>query len=54
MLKNIELKIFDFDGVLVDTKQAILFTFQKSFEEKGYNYSIEEIERYNGQNLPFI
>ena len=49
MLKNIELIIFDFDGVLVDTKQSILYTFQKSLEKQGYNYSIEEIEQFIGQ-----
>jgi HAD superfamily hydrolase (TIGR01549 family) len=49
MLKNIELLIFDFDGVLVDSKQSILYTFQRSLEKQGYHYSIEEIERYIGQ-----
>ncbi|MFX1519757.1 MAG: HAD family hydrolase [Promethearchaeota archaeon] len=41
--------IFDFDGVLVDTKQSILYTFQKSLERQGYTYSIEEIEQIIGQ-----
>jgi len=41
--------IFDFDGVLVASKQSILYTFQRSLEKQGYNYSIEEIERYIGQ-----
>ena len=49
MLENIELIIFDFDGVLVDTKQSILYVFQRSLEKQGYEYSIEEMEQSIGQ-----
>lgn len=35
--------IFDLDGTLIDTEQAILKTWQQTLNEYGYTYSIEEI-----------
>jgi HAD superfamily hydrolase (TIGR01549 family) len=35
--------IFDLDGTLIDTEQAILKTWQQTLKEYGYIYSIDEI-----------
>lgn len=35
--------IFDLDGTLIDTEQAILKTWQQTLNEYGYTYSIDEI-----------
>ncbi len=36
MLKNIELIIFDLDGVLLDSSDAIVITFNKVLEDNGF------------------
>lgn len=39
-----KLIIFDFDGVLIDSKQAYLYAYKKTFEHFGYDIGYEEIE----------
>lgn len=39
-----QLIIFDFDGVLIDSKQAYIYAYKKTFEYFGYNITYEEIE----------
>lgn len=36
--------IFDLDGTLIDTEEAILKTWQNTLEEYGYQYTLDEIK----------
>lgn len=44
-----KLLIFDFDGVIVSSKQMYLYAFKKTLARQGYDYSYEEIEPLLGQ-----
>lgn len=35
--------IFDLDGTLIDTEQAVLRTWQQTLKEYGYNYTIDKL-----------
>ncbi|MDV8114688.1 HAD family hydrolase [Bacillus sp. BAU-SS-2023] len=40
---NLKHYIFDLDGTLIDTENAILKTWQDTLKEYGYDYTLEEI-----------
>lgn len=36
--------IFDLDGTLIDTEWPVLLTWQKTLEEQGHHFSVEELQ----------
>ncbi|MEM4389137.1 MAG: HAD family phosphatase [Candidatus Micrarchaeia archaeon] len=40
--------IFDFDGVLADTRQAAISAYKEALAEKGYRITSEEVRRFWG------
>ncbi|OXX83420.1 hypothetical protein AVM15_11055 [Paraclostridium benzoelyticum] len=40
---NLKHYIFDLDGTLIDTENAILKTWKDTLKEYGYDYTLEEI-----------
>ncbi|HIW88546.1 MAG TPA: HAD family hydrolase [Candidatus Ligilactobacillus excrementipullorum] len=44
--------IFDIDGTLIDTEEAVLNTWQVTLKEYGYDFSLNQLQTILGIPLP--
>ncbi|TXL64984.1 pyrophosphatase PpaX [Cerasibacillus terrae] len=48
---NIDTILFDLDGTLIDTNELIIKSFRYTFEQYGYEFTLDEIKSFNGPPL---
>lgn len=54
MLEDVGLIIFDFDGVLIESRRLYLYAFQKSLAKQGYRYSCKQIMPFLGPRVEVV